>query len=145
MQPWRLPPVVEALHAWRGVQFTVAVPLVAERGDLTRVDTPRQLMTDLGLIPAEYASGERRRQGALPTAGHPHARRVFGEGAWADRDPAQVSRPLHLRLEQLPTPSQDLRWKAQGRMARGKHANQVVVAMARERVGLLGTMAKQGP
>ena len=36
----RLAPVVEALQALRGVQFPVAVTIVAELGDLTRVDTP---------------------------------------------------------------------------------------------------------
>ena len=54
---WRLQPVVEALQALRGVQFTVAVTMVAELGDLTRFDTPRQLMKFLGLIPSEYSSG----------------------------------------------------------------------------------------
>jgi transposase len=48
---WRLQPVVEALQALRGVQFTVAVTLVAARGDLTRFDNPRQLMKYLGLLP----------------------------------------------------------------------------------------------
>jgi transposase len=61
VQTWRLQPVVEALQALRGVQFTVAVTIVAERGDLRRFDNPRQLMSDLGLTPAEYSSGERRR------------------------------------------------------------------------------------
>jgi transposase len=51
-------PVVEALQALRGVQCTVAVTTVAELGDLTRVDHPRQLMTCLGLIPSEYSSSE---------------------------------------------------------------------------------------
>ena len=41
---WRLHPVVEALQALRGVQFTVAVTLVAEMGDLTRFESPRELM-----------------------------------------------------------------------------------------------------
>jgi transposase len=45
VQTWRLAPVVEALQALRGVQFTVAVTTVAELGDLTRFDNPRQLMT----------------------------------------------------------------------------------------------------
>src|SRR5882724_9073564 len=80
---WRLQPVVEARQALRGVQFTVAVTLVAARGDLTRVENPRQLMQSLGLIPAAYASGERRRQGSMTTAGHTHARRTLVEGAWA--------------------------------------------------------------
>ena len=80
---WRLHPVVEALQALRGVQFTGALTTGAELGDLTRFDNPRPLMRFLGLIPAEYSSGERRRQGSLTTAGHTHARRALVEGAWA--------------------------------------------------------------
>jgi transposase len=61
VKSWRLHPVIEALQALRGVQFTVAVTTVADLGDLTRCDNPRQLMKFLGLIPSEYSSGERRR------------------------------------------------------------------------------------
>jgi transposase len=64
---WRLNPVVDALQALRGVQLTVAVTTVADIGDLTRFDNPRALMKFLGLVPAEHASGEQRRQGgAIP-------------------------------------------------------------------------------
>jgi transposase len=153
VKPWRLQPVVEALQALRGVQFTVAVTLVAELGDLTRFENPRQLMKYLGLIPSEYSSGERRRQGSLTKAGNTHARRALVEGAWAYRYPAKVSRHLQLRLEQLPKPLQDLSWKAQVRLckrcrrllARGKHTNQVVVAIARELAGFLWAIAKEVP
>jgi transposase len=78
---WRLYPVVEALQALRGVQFTVAVTTVAELGDLTRFENPRQLMKFLGLIPSEYSSGERRRKGSLTKAGNTQARRALVEGA----------------------------------------------------------------
>jgi len=61
--------VVEALQALRGVQFTVAVTIVAELGDLTRVDNPRQLMSYLGLTPSEYSSGQRRCQARSPRRG----------------------------------------------------------------------------
>jgi transposase len=153
VKSWRLRPVVEALQALRGVQFTVAVTMVAELGDLTRFDTPRQLMKCLGLIPSEYASGERRRQGAITKAGNTHARRAIVEGAWAYRYPAKVSRHLQRRLETQPKVIQDISWKAQVRrcqryrrlMARGKHANQVVVAIARELVGFMWAIAKQVP
>ena len=153
VKPWRLQPVVEALQALRGVQFTVAVTLVAELGDLTRFDNPRQLMRYLGLIPSAYSSGERRRQGGITNAGHTHARRALVEGAWAYRYPAKGSRHIQRRLEQLPKPIQDISWKAQVRlcqrdrhlMARGKHANQVVVAIARELVGFLWAIAQQVP
>jgi transposase len=148
---WRLYPVIEALQALRGVQFTVAVTTVAELGDLTRFENPRQLMKFLGLIPSEYSSGERRRQGAITKAGNTHARRALVEGAWAYRYPAKVSRHLQLRLEQLPKPIQDISWKAQVRLckrfrrltARGKHANQVVVAIARELAGFMWAIAKE--
>jgi transposase len=80
---WRLPPVVAALQARRGVQVTVAVTTLAELGDLTRFDTPRQLMKFLGLMPSGYSSGERRRQGSITQAGNTHARRAIVEGAWA--------------------------------------------------------------
>ena len=112
----RLQPVIEALHALRGVQCTVAVTIGAELGDLTRFDHPRQLMRSLGLTPAEYSSGERRRQGSITKTGNTHARRALIEGAWAYRDPATVSRQLQLRLETLPKPLQDIRWKAQVRL-----------------------------
>ena len=80
---WRLSPGVEALHALRGVPCTVAVTLVAEMGDLTRFENPRELMKFMGLIPSAYSTGERRRQGSITKAGNTHARRVLVEGAWA--------------------------------------------------------------
>jgi transposase len=153
VKSWRLNPVVEALQALRGVQFTVAVTTVAELGDLTRFENPRQLMKYLGLIPSEYSTGERRRQGTITKAGNTHARRALVEGAWAYRYPAKVSRHIQLRLETQPKVIQDISWKAQVRLckryrrliARGKHANQVVVAIARELVGFMWAIAKQVP
>ena len=78
---WRLSPVVEAIQALRGVDLTGAVIVVAELGDLTRFDTPRQLMSSLGLTPSEYSSGERRRQGGITKAGNTHAPRALVAGA----------------------------------------------------------------
>jgi transposase len=151
VKTWRLAPVVEALQALRGVQFTVAVTIVAELGDLTRVETPHQLMSELGLTPSEYSRGERRRQGGITKAGNTHARRALVEGAWAYRYPANVSRHRQLRLEHLPKGLQDISWKAQVRLcqryrqlsARGNHANQGVVAIARELAAFMWAIAQQ--
>jgi transposase len=150
---WRLHPVVDAFQALRGVQFTVAVTIVAELGDLSRFDKPTQLMSYLGLTPAEYSTGDHRRQGAITTTGHAHARRALIEGAWAYGYPAKVSRHLQLRLEQLPKPLQEISWKAQVRLctryrqrsARGKHPNRVVVAIARELSAFMWAIAQQVP
>jgi len=78
---WRLSPVVKAIQALRGVKEIVAVTTVAELGDITRFDTPRQLMAYLGLTPSEYSSGEKRRQGGITKTGNGHARKVIVEGS----------------------------------------------------------------
>jgi transposase len=153
VQTWPLQAVVQALQALRGVQFTVAGTVIAELGDLTRFDNPRQLMSYLGLTPSEYSSGERRRQGAITTTGNTHARPALIEGAWAYRYPAKVSRHLQLRLEKLSKTVQDISWKAPVRLckryrklsARGKHTNQVVVAIARELIACMWAIAKEVP
>jgi transposase len=151
VQGWRLAPVVQALQAMRGVQFTVAVTLIAELGDLSRFQNPRQLMSYLGLTPSESSSGERHRQGRITKAGNTFARRALIEGAWSYRYPAKVSRHLQWRLAQLPQAIQNIGWKAQVRLckrcryltARGKHANQVVVAIAREMAAFIWAIARE--
>jgi transposase len=151
VQTWRWLPVVEAIQALRGVQFTAAVILIAELGDLTRFENPRQLMSYLGLIPREHTTGERRRQGSITKTGNSHARRALIEGAWAYRYPAKVSRHLQLRLEKVPKAIQAISWKAQVRlckryrrlMARGKNVNQVVVAIAREMAAFVWAIARE--
>ena len=153
VQGWRLAPVVQALQALRGVQFTVAVTLIAELGDLTRFENPRPLLRYLGLTPSEYSSGARRRQGTITKAGNTFARRALIEGAWSSRSPAKVSRHLQVRLEQVPKTLQDISWKAQVRLckrfrsltARGKPANHVVVAIARDMAAFIWAIARKVP
>ena len=150
---WRLWPVVEALQALRGVQWIVALTVVAEHGDLTRFDNPRQLAAFVGLIPSEHSSGDKRRQGGITKAGNPRARRVLVEGAWAYRYPAKISAHIQQRIENLPGVVQDIGWKAQVRLcrrfrrltARGKHANVVVTAIARELLAFMWAIAKEVP
>src|SRR5262245_14193462 len=79
-------------------------------GDLTRFDKPTQLMSDLGLTPSEYSTGDHRRQGAITKTSNPHARRALLEGAWAYRYPAKVSRHHQLRLEKVPKAIQVIGW-----------------------------------
>jgi hypothetical protein len=89
----------------------------------------------------------------MTKTGHTQARHALVEGAWASRHPAKVSRHLQLRWEQLPAALQAISWKAHVRlckryrqlMATGKHAHQVVVAIARELVGFLWAIATQVP
>ncbi len=147
---WRFYPTVETLQALRGVQFTVAITPVAELGDLTRFDTPRQLMSYLGLTPSEYSGGERRRLGGITKTGNCHARRALGEAAKAYRHRAKVSEQIQARQQYLPKPICDIAWRAQVRLcgryrkllARGKHANAIAAAIAWELAGFMWAIAK---
>ena len=78
---WSLAPVVHALQSLRGLRLVAAAVLVAELGDITRFDNPRQLMAYLGLVPSEASSGNKRRQGGITKAGNGAARRVLIEAA----------------------------------------------------------------
>ena len=148
---WRLRPVVQSLQALRGVQQLTALTVVAELGDITRFDSPRQLAACV--IPSEYSSGDTRRQGRITKAGNAHARRALVEGAWAYRFPAKVSPHIRKRLEKLPQPIQDIAWKAQIRLCkrfrrltgRGKNPNVVVTAIARELVAFMWAIAREVP
>jgi transposase len=62
---WSMAPVVTALQAMRGVAMVIAVTLVAEVGDLTRFNNPRDLMSHLGLVPSEHSSGATTRRGGI--------------------------------------------------------------------------------
>jgi transposase len=87
----------------------------------------------------------------MTKTGNTPARRAVVEGAWAYRYPAKVSRHLQLRLEKLPTAIQAISWQAQVRLcpryrhllAKGKHAHQSVVAIARELRACMWAIAKQ--
>ena len=87
-------PVVEAYQAMRGASFLVAVTFAAEIGDVRRFDTPRQLMSFLGLVPAESSTGDTIRRKGLTLAGNRRARRALVEAAWTYRFPATSERNL---------------------------------------------------
>ena len=72
--PWA--PTVGRLRCLRGVDTLTAVGLVAEIGDITAFEHPKQLASYLGLVPSERSSGKRRRQGSITKAGSSHARRL---------------------------------------------------------------------
>ncbi|MBI9102314.1 MAG: IS110 family transposase, partial [Spirochaetales bacterium] len=67
---WHFAPVVEALMALRGVNFITAMTVMAELGDITRFDSPRQFMSYLGLVPSEHSSGLTQRRGGITKTGN---------------------------------------------------------------------------
>src|SRR4029077_16089362 len=78
---WTLAPVIEAVQAMRGIDMVGAVAFLAELGDLSRFENPRQLMAYLGLTPSERSTGESVKRGGITKAGNTRARRLLIEAA----------------------------------------------------------------
>jgi len=143
--------VIKALQALRGVGLITAATLVAELGDITRFETPKQLMSYAGLVPSEYSSGGKERRGAITKSGNSHVRRVTVESAWNYRHTPKVGAPLRKRQEGVSEKVKSIAWKAQIRLhgkyrrliGRGKRRQVAVVAMARELLGFIWAVAHQ--
>lgn len=148
---WSLAPVVQALMAMRGIRLVNAVTLLAELGDLTRFESPRQLMAYLGLVPSEASSGNRERRGPITKTGNAQARKALVESAWTYRFPARKSPAIRQREAAVPQPARDIAWKAQRRlchrfrhlMNQGKSSQVAATAVARELAGFLWALARE--
>ena len=148
---WSLAPVVEALVALRGIDKLAATVLLAELGDISRFDSPKQLMSYLGLVPSEHSSGRRRRQGAITLTGNRHARRMLVECAWSYRFPARQTMHLKRKAKEAPEAAKAIAWRAQKRLCgryrqlsqAGKNIKLVCVAIARELVGFIWAIVRQ--
>ncbi len=142
---WSLAPVVDSLVALRGIDKLAAMVLLAELGDISRFDSPKQLMAFLGLVPSEHTTGGRRRQGAITKTGNRHARRMLVESAWSYRFPARQTAHLKRKATSASAEARDIAWKAQKRLCgryrtltrAGKETKLVCVAIARELVGFV--------
>jgi transposase len=146
---WTLQPVVEGLMALRGVSLVTAMTLMAELGDLSRFESPRQLMSHLGLVPSEHSSGERQKRGGITKTGNSHVRRVLVEAAWAYKSPARKTAHLQRKAEKASKVVQEIAWKAQKRLCKrywylinkGKLPVESCTAVARELVGFIWAIA----
>jgi hypothetical protein len=149
LESWSLRPIVEGLMALRGVDVITAMTVLAELGDITRFDSPRQLMAFLGLVPSEHSSGGQRRQGAITKTGNGHVRRVLVEAAWSYRFAARKTAHLRRKAAAAPQQVQAIAWAAQKRLCArywhlyhaGKPKPQVCAAIARELVGFIWAIA----
>ena len=146
---WSLAPVVRSLVALRGVDKITAMTVLAEVGDLSRFDSPRQLMGYLGLVPSEHSSGARRRRAGITRTGNGHVRRALVESAWSYRFPAQRTAHLKRKAAEASAEAQAIAWRAQRRLCgcyrtllqAGKNTKQANVAVVRELSGFVWDIA----
>jgi transposase len=141
--PWR--EQVGVLRCLRGVDTLTAVGLSAEVGDFQRFARAEQLMSYLGLVPAENTTGQQRRLGSITKTGSAHARRLLVEAAWHYRPRPNLGKALTERQADQPQEAIAVAWTAQKRLhrtwarleARGKRRTIIAVAAARELAGFV--------
>ena len=148
---WSLAAVVPALMAMRGIDLVAAVTILAEMGDLSRFESPRQLMAYLGLVPSERSTGESVKRGSITKAGNGRARHVLVEAAWAYRHPARVGYEKQALVAAAPVRAREIAWKAQVRLCarfralsrKGKKSTVVATAIARELAAFIWAIARE--
>jgi transposase len=148
---WSLGQVVTALMAMRGLDLVSATALLAEIGDLTRFQTPRELMGYLGLVPSERSTGDSVKRGGITKAGNRRARRILVECSWSYRHPPRVGKEKLAKVAAAPRAVQEIAWKAQSRLCarfralarRSKRPTVVVTAIARELSGFVWAISRE--
>lgn len=136
---------VEALACFRGIKTLTAMTLVCEIHEPRRFLKARALMAFVGLVPSEYSSADKRRQGSITKAGNAHVRRVLVEAVHNYRHRPAVGPALSKRREGKPAWAIALADRAQSRLHRryqallhrGKPYGTVMVALARELTGFV--------
>ena len=142
---------VQALQSLRGIALITATSIVAEIGSFKRFSTPRQFMAYVGLIPSEYSSGEKRKQGNITKTGNRHVRRLLVESAWSYRYQPAVKGELKKRINGQSPSIQSISWKAQNRLhkkfyrllSKGKNGGKAVTAVARELAGFIWAVMQE--
>jgi transposase len=76
----------------RGANLIIAVTFATEVGDVSRFESPCQLMGYLGLVPSERSAGETIRRGDITKAGNGCVRHMLVESAWIYRHPPKSAR-----------------------------------------------------
>ena len=145
LAPAAMQAVIRDLQALRGIAEISAVTVVAELGQISRFDSPRQLMGYSGAVPSEASSGKRQQRGSITKTGNAHLRRIAIEAAWSYRLKPGVGPALRKRQEGVPEEIKEIAWKAQLRLhkryarlaASGKDQRKIITAVGRELLGFL--------
>lgn len=131
---------VSALCCYRGVEVLTAMTLISELGDIKRFGHPRQLCSYAGMELVEYSSGGHRHQYRMSKMGNKNIRTSVVESCQTVRQIPKISKNLKARrqdvnpkyIEIADRCMNRLYTKSQRLLNKGKMANKVKVACARE-------------
>jgi transposase len=139
VSPWAA--TIARLRCLRGIDTITAFGLCGEIGDFERFTHPKLLSAFVGLVPSEHSSADSHRRGPITKAGSPHARRLLVEAAHHYRHAPAIGALLERRQRGADPRACQIARRAQQRLhrqhqrlrvTRGKPANVVTIALARE-------------
>jgi transposase len=143
--------IVGLLCCFHGIATLTAITIITEIFEFGRFETPRQLMSYLGLTPSEDSSGEKQRKGAITKAGNKRVRRLLNESAWHNRHRYYPSKVLKRRRKGQPQWAIEIADAAGRRLSKryrhlinnGKMSCKANIAVARELAGFIWFMITQ--
>jgi transposase len=133
------------LRCFYGIDTITAMTILTELHDIKRFESPRKLMSYVGVVPSEHSSSDKVRRGGITRTGNPHLRRALIETAWHYRHKPSVGKTLTERRSGQEPRVIALADKAHHRLNRrfnrllysGKPSTKAVVAVARELTGFI--------
>jgi transposase len=143
--------IVALLCCFKGIKTLTAITLITEIFEFGRFDSPKALMSYLGLTPSQYSSGERSVSGSITKTGNSRIRRLLTESSWSYQHSPTVGKDLQRRRRGQPQWAIDIADRAMLRLhqrywrlvRRGKMPNKAVIAVAREFAGFIWAMMRK--
>ena len=137
--------VVGLLCCYHGIDTLTAITIITEIFEFGRFESPRHLMSYLGLTPSEESSGDKERKGAITKTGNKRIRRLLNEASWHYRHRYVPTAALKKRRKGQPKWAVEIADAAGRRLskrhryliAKGKMPCKATIAVARELAGFL--------
>ncbi|MHC4499319.1 MAG: IS110 family RNA-guided transposase, partial [Planctomycetota bacterium] len=143
--------IVGLLCCFHGIGSLTAITISTEIFEFGRFESPRHLMSYLGLTPSEDSSGDKQKKGPITKTGNKRIRRLLNEAAWHYRHRYVPSAALKRRRKGQPQWAIEIADAAGRRLSKrhrylinnGKMPCKANIAVARELVGFIWFVVTQ--
>jgi transposase len=143
--------VVGLLCCFHGIDTLTAITILTEIFEFGRFESPRHLMSYLGLTPSEDSSGDKQKKGSITKTGNKRVRRLLNEASWHYRHRYAPSKALKRRRKGQPRWAVEIADAAGRRLTKrhwylvnnGKMPCKANIAVARELSGFIWFMVTQ--
>lgn len=143
--------IVGLLRCLHGIETLTAISIITEIFEFGRFESPRHLMSYLGLTPSEDSSGDKQKKGSITKTGNKRIRRLLNETAWHYRHRYVPSKALKQRRKGRPPWAVEIADAAGRRLSKrhrhlinnGKIPCKANIAVARELAGFIWFIVTQ--